>query len=70
MRRGILSIVGSRIDDVRVPRTTKRPILIAPKIATLRRRAVGREDHRSRARRQTGRGAARLAAIPSCSSRE
>ncbi len=42
MRRGVLSIVGSRIADVRTARCRKRPIQIAPKLPTLRRRAVGR----------------------------
>jgi formamidopyrimidine-DNA glycosylase len=42
MRRGIGGIVGSRIDDVRPVRCGKRPILIAPKPAAFRRRAVGR----------------------------
>lgn len=41
MRRGILSIVGSRIDDVQTAACAKRPILIAPKMPTLRRRAMG-----------------------------
>ena len=43
MRRGILSIVDSRIAEVRLPRCKKRPILIAPSPATLRRRAVGQK---------------------------
>jgi formamidopyrimidine-DNA glycosylase len=42
MRRGILPIVGSRIEDVRPARCAKRPIVIDPKPATFRRRAVGR----------------------------
>ncbi len=42
MRRGLLPIVGSRIEDVRPPRCAKRPIAIEPKPATFRRRAVGR----------------------------
>ncbi|MGD9722466.1 MAG: bifunctional DNA-formamidopyrimidine glycosylase/DNA-(apurinic or apyrimidinic site) lyase [Pirellulales bacterium] len=42
MRRGILPIVGSRIADVVAPRYGKRPILIAPRPAEFRRRAVGR----------------------------
>ncbi|HTM53132.1 MAG TPA: bifunctional DNA-formamidopyrimidine glycosylase/DNA-(apurinic or apyrimidinic site) lyase [Pirellulales bacterium] len=43
MRRGILSVVGRRIAEVRLPRCRKRPILIAPSPATLRRRAVGQK---------------------------
>lgn len=42
MRRGLLPIVGSRIADVRAARCTKRPILIAPSAAAMRRRVVGR----------------------------
>jgi formamidopyrimidine-DNA glycosylase len=42
MRRGILGIVGSRIENVRVTRCAKRPILIAPRPTAFRRRAVGR----------------------------
>ncbi len=42
MRRGILSIVGSRIDDIRAARCTKRPILLAPSAAAMRRRVLGR----------------------------
>jgi formamidopyrimidine-DNA glycosylase len=42
MRRGILGIVGSRIEDVeRVP-CTRRPIAMTPRIDRFRRRAVGR----------------------------
>ncbi len=41
MRRGILPIVGSRIVDVSRPRSSKKPITIAPTLPTLRRRAVG-----------------------------
>ena len=43
MRRGILPIVGSRIEDVRPADCAKRPILIAPKPAAFRRRVVGRK---------------------------
>jgi len=43
MRRGILPIVGSRVQDVRRPKCAKRPILIAPRIDVLRRRVVGHE---------------------------
>lgn len=43
MRRGILPIVGSRIDDLEIPACGKRPILISPKPVTLRRRVVGRK---------------------------
>ena len=42
MRRGVAAIVGSRIDEVRLPRSTKRPILVAPDIRQFRRLAVGR----------------------------
>jgi formamidopyrimidine-DNA glycosylase len=42
MRRGVLQIVGSRIDEVRATHCRKRPISITPKLPTLRRRAVGR----------------------------
>ena len=42
MRRGILAVVGSRIRDVRRATCAKRPILIAPRPASLRRRVVGR----------------------------
>ena len=42
MRRGLLPIVGSRIEDVRPARCAKRPIAIEPKPAALRRRAIGR----------------------------
>ena len=41
MRRGILPIVGSRVEDVRRARCTKRPILVAPRLDVFRRRAVG-----------------------------
>jgi formamidopyrimidine-DNA glycosylase len=42
MRRGILSIVGSRIEDLRRAECAKRPILIAPQPAAFRRRVVGK----------------------------
>ena len=42
MRRGILGIVGSRIDDVERVACQRRPIAIAPRIDRFRRRAVGR----------------------------
>jgi formamidopyrimidine-DNA glycosylase len=42
MRRGVLPIVGSRITEVRAGGSRKRPILIAPKLPALRRRAVDR----------------------------
>lgn len=42
MRRGILPIVGSRIEDLRPAACVKRPILITPKPAAFRRRAIGR----------------------------
>jgi len=41
MRRGIAGIVGSRIRDVRRPRSRLRPIKIAPRMSEFRRRAVG-----------------------------
>lgn len=41
MRRGIRSIVGSRVRDVRRPRCTRRPIVVAPRVDAFRRRAVG-----------------------------
>jgi formamidopyrimidine-DNA glycosylase len=42
MRRGILGIVGSRIEDVERVACRRRPIAIAPRIDRFRRRAVGR----------------------------
>ena len=42
MRRGILPIVGSRIEDVERVACRRRPIAIAPRIDRFRRRAVGR----------------------------
>jgi formamidopyrimidine-DNA glycosylase len=42
MRRGILGIVGSRIDDVERVACRRRPIAIAPRIDRFRKRAVGR----------------------------
>jgi len=42
MRRGILGIVGSRIDDVERVACRRRPIAITPRIDRFRRRAVGR----------------------------
>jgi formamidopyrimidine-DNA glycosylase len=42
MRRGVQSIVGCRVVDVRRPKCAKRPILIAPRLDALRRRARGR----------------------------
>lgn len=42
MRRGVLPIVGSRIEDVRAARCAKRPILIEPRPPVMRRRIVGR----------------------------
>jgi formamidopyrimidine-DNA glycosylase len=41
MRRGVLPIVGSRVADVLRPKIAKRPILIAPRLDVLKRRAVG-----------------------------
>lgn len=43
MRRGLAPIVGCRIVDVERPACRKRPIEIAPRLPTLRRRATGRE---------------------------
>jgi formamidopyrimidine-DNA glycosylase len=43
MRRGILGIVGTRIDDVERVACGKKPIAIAPRIDHFRRRAVGRD---------------------------
>ncbi len=43
MRRGILGIVGGRIDAVEKLRCPRKPILFAPRIDVFRRRAVGRE---------------------------
>jgi formamidopyrimidine-DNA glycosylase len=42
MRRGILSIVGSRIKDLRRAKCAKRPILISPSPALFRRRVIGK----------------------------
>ncbi len=42
MRRGILGIVGSRIEDVERVACRRRPIAIVPRIDHFRRRAVGR----------------------------
>ncbi|MEX2138573.1 MAG: bifunctional DNA-formamidopyrimidine glycosylase/DNA-(apurinic or apyrimidinic site) lyase [Pirellulales bacterium] len=42
MRRGVAHIAGSRIVDVERPPCGRKPILIAPRIDALRRRAVGR----------------------------
>jgi formamidopyrimidine-DNA glycosylase len=42
MRRGLLPIVGSRIEDLRAVRCAKRPILLAPGAAAMRRRVLGR----------------------------
>jgi formamidopyrimidine-DNA glycosylase len=42
MRRGILSIVGSRVTDVERVACRRRPIEIAPRMDRFRRRAVGR----------------------------
>jgi formamidopyrimidine-DNA glycosylase len=42
MRSGVLPIVGSRIEDVRAAKCSKRPILIEPRPAAMRRRIVGR----------------------------
>jgi formamidopyrimidine-DNA glycosylase len=42
MRRGVLPVVGARIERVTRPRCRLRPILLSPAIAAFRRRAVGR----------------------------
>ena len=42
MRRGILSIVGAEIRDVCLEPCERKPILIEPKMPTLRKRAVGK----------------------------
>jgi formamidopyrimidine-DNA glycosylase len=42
MRRGIVAIVGARIDDVERVACRRKPIAIAPRIDRFRRRAVGR----------------------------
>ena len=42
MRRGVAAIVGSRIEEVRLPRSDQRPILVSPDIRQFRRLAVGR----------------------------
>jgi len=42
MRRGILSIVGSRVEDVRRAKCAKRPISVTPGLAAFRRRVAGR----------------------------
>jgi formamidopyrimidine-DNA glycosylase len=41
MRRGVLPTVGSRVTAVELPRCRRKPILIAPRLAAFRRRAVG-----------------------------
>src|SRR6185295_2509081 len=41
MRRGIAPVLGGRVDAVLAGGCKKRPILIAPPLATLRRRIVG-----------------------------
>jgi len=41
MRRGILSIVGRRIEDLRLARCAKRPIEMTPGAAAMRRRVLG-----------------------------
>jgi formamidopyrimidine-DNA glycosylase len=41
MRRGILGIVGSRVDDVERVACRRRPIEIAPRVDRFRRRVVG-----------------------------
>jgi formamidopyrimidine-DNA glycosylase len=41
MRRGVLPIVGSRIEAVERPPSTKRPITMTPALPSMRRRLVG-----------------------------
>lgn len=43
MRRGLTPVLGSRVSDVLRPRCTLRPIEIAPRLASFRRRVIGRE---------------------------
>lgn len=43
MRRGIEPAVGSRIRDVRRPRSRLRPIKISPRLSDFRRKVVGRK---------------------------
>jgi formamidopyrimidine-DNA glycosylase len=43
MRRGILPIVGSRIQSLVRPRCRLKPILLEPKPPTFRRRAIGQQ---------------------------
>ncbi len=43
MRRGILPIVGSRVEDFRSGDCAKRPILIAPSPAVFKRRIIGKK---------------------------
>jgi formamidopyrimidine-DNA glycosylase len=42
MRRGVLAVVGSRIERVTRPPCRLKPILLAPRFDAFRRRAVGR----------------------------
>jgi len=42
MRRGVLAVVGGRVDHLERVRCRRKPILIAPGMAALRRRVVGR----------------------------
>jgi len=44
MRRGIAAIVGSRIRDLRRPRSRLRPIQITPRSSDFRRRVVGKKS--------------------------
>jgi len=41
MRRGILPVVGCRVEAVERPRNRRKPILIRPRIDAIRRRVVG-----------------------------
>src|SRR5215218_10813541 len=41
MRRGIVSIVGSRIQSIERPKCRKRPIAMTPALPVMRRRLAG-----------------------------
>jgi formamidopyrimidine-DNA glycosylase len=41
MRRGVLAVVGSRIENVARPKCRLKPILLTPRIDVFRRRAIG-----------------------------
>lgn len=42
MRRGIRSVIGSQIEELKIPRCRLKPISITPRPATMRRHIVGR----------------------------